>query len=126
MPFAKLKYTGATPGADTNTYNLLNTHSAGWPGNWPALFGVYKIIVDIHHDKLGTLNWYKTMSDTPEAAVWVQMGTLAIAAPAATAGTQAEIFVEAEKHVKVDWVNGGTAQTTFHVDMSLSDQRAVI
>ncbi len=124
--FSKIKYTGTTPGADSNTYNLLNSHSAGWPGNWPALSGVYKVVIDIHHNQAGTIKWYKTMNDTPETATWVQMGELAVAAPAATAGTQAEVFIEAEKHVKIDWVNGGSAQTTFHVDMSLATDRAQI
>jgi hypothetical protein len=125
--FTKVKYTGSVPGADANTYNILNSISGGWPGNWPAQYGVYKVVIDIHHDNAGTLKWYKTQDDLGVASpTWVQMGQLAVAAPAATAGTQLEVFVEAEKHVKIDWVNGGAAQTTFQVDISLSSQRAQI
>lgn len=127
MAFPKIKYTGATPGADTNTYNLLNSITAGWPGNFPAVFGVFKVVIDIKHDQIGTLKWYKSMDDlATQTPTWVQMGELAVAAPASTAGTQAEVFIEAEKHVKVDWVNGNSAQSPFSVDISLSSQRAAL
>lgn len=126
--FAKAKYTGTTPGTDSNTYTLFNSIVANLPGNWPALFGVYKILVDIKHDQAGTLKWYKTSGDpgngSDTGVTWSQMGQLSVSAPASTAGTQAEIFVGAEKHVKVDWVNGGTAQGSWIVDISLDDQRA--
>ena len=127
MAFPKIKYTGSTPGADTNTYNLLNSITGGWPGNWPACLGVYKVVIDIKHDQAGTLKWYKSMDDlSTQTPTWVQMGQLAVSAPASTAGTQAEIFVEAEKHVKIDWVNGSSAQSPWSVDISLSAQRAQI
>lgn len=123
--FTSVKYTGAVPGADTNTYNLVNSITGGWPGYWPAAFGVHKVLIDIHHDKLGTIKWYKSMDDlSTQSPTWVQMDEVAVAAPASTDGTQVEILVEAQKHVKIDWVNGGTAQTTFHVNIGLTDQRA--
>lgn len=126
MAFAKAKYTGTTPGTDSSTYTLFNSIVAGLPGNWAAAHGVFKIVVDIKHDQAGTLKWYKNMTDVDASANWVQMGQLSVAAPASTAGTQAEVFVEAEFHVKVDWVNGGTAQSPFSVDIGFSDQRAQI
>lgn len=124
MAFPNVKYTGSTPGGDSNTYNIINSYTMGWPGNWPAMFGIYKVIIDIKHDQAGTLKWYKNMSDNDTG--WVQMGQLAVAAPASTAGTQAEVFVEAERHVKIDWVNGGSAQSPFSVNIALVDQRAQI
>ena len=128
--FTKAKYTGSTPGNDSNDYTLFNSITAGLPGNWPACFGVFKIVVDIKHDQAGTLKWYKTASDPTDRSdtgvTWSQMGQLSVAAPAATAGTQAEVFVEAEKHVKVVWTNGGTIQASFIVDISLADQRALL
>ena len=130
MGFAKAKYTGSTPGADANTYTLFNSITSGLPRNWPAMFGVYKITFDIKHDQAGTLKWYKTAADPTNAsdsgATYDQMGQLSVSAPASTAGTQAEIFVEAEGHVKVDWLNGGSAQSPFRVDIALVDQRAQI
>jgi len=127
MAFPKIKYTGTTPGNDSNTYNLLNSITVGWPGNFPAIFGVYKVVIDIKHDALGTLKWYKSMDDlSTQSPTFVQMGQLSVAAPASTAGTQAEVFIEAEKHVKIDWVNGGTIQGTWSVDVSLSAHRAQI
>lgn len=127
MAFPKIEYPGTVPGNDSNTYNLVNSHTAGWPGNWPAVFGIKKVVIDIHHNQAGTIKWYKTQDDlNVTSPTWAQMGQLAVAAPAATAGTQAEVFVEAEKHVKIDWVNGGTIQTTFQVDIALSDERAQI
>lgn len=126
MTFAKAKYTGGAPTADSNTYPLFNSIVAGLGGNWPALHGVYKIVFDIKHDQAGTIKWYKNMTDTDSAGNWYQMGQLAVAAPAGTAGTQLEIFVEAEFHVKVDWVNAGVAQSPFMVDIAFADQRAQI
>jgi hypothetical protein len=128
--FAKAKYTGATPGADSSDYTLFNSITAGLPGNWPALHGVFKIVVDIKHDQAGTLKWYKTDADPTNASdsgvTWYQMGQLSVSAPASTAGTIAEIFCEAEKHVKVVWTNGGTAQSPFKVDIALASQRAAL
>lgn len=127
---AKAKYTGSTPGADSNDYELFNSITAGLPGNWPALHGVYKIVIDIKHSHLGTLKWYKTDSDPTNASdsgvTWGQMGQLSVATPASTEGSLAEIFIEAEKHVKVLWTNGGTAQTSWIVDISFSEQRAAV
>jgi hypothetical protein len=130
MGFAKAKYTGATPGADSNDYTLFNSITAGLPGNWPALHGVFKVVVDIKHTQAGTLKWYKTDSDPTDASdsavTWSQMGQLSVSAPASTDGTQAEVFCEAEKHVKVLWTNGGVAQASWIVDISFSNQRAAI
>jgi hypothetical protein len=125
MAFPNVKYTGTTPGADSSDYTLVNSITGGWPGNWPACFGVFKVVIDIKHDQAGTLKWYKNMGDV-DSTGWVQMGQLAVSAPAATAGTQAEVFVEAQRHVKVIWTNGGTAQSPFSVNIALSDQRAQI
>lgn len=126
MGFAKATYTGTTPGTDSNTYTLFNSIVAGLPGHWPAMHGVFKVVIDIKHDQAGTLKWYKNMTDTDVSGNWVQMGQLAVSAPASTAGTQAEVFIEAERQVKVDWVNGGTAQSPFSVDIGLSSQRAAL
>jgi len=123
--FAHVKYIGTTPATDSNTYSLFNSIVAGMPGFWPAQYGVFKIVVDIKHDQAGTLKWYKNMGDV-DSTGWVQMGQLSVAAPASTAGTQAEIFCEAERQTKVEWVNGGTAQSPFSVDISLSSHRAQI
>lgn len=124
MSFPKIRYTGSTPGADANTYTLFNSYTAGLPGHWPAMSGTFKIVIDIKHDQAGTLKWYKNMSDNDTG--WVQMGQLSVTAPASTAGSQLEVFVEAERQVKVDWVNGGSAQSPFSVDIGLSSDRAQI
>jgi hypothetical protein len=134
MSFAKVKYIGATPGTDTNDYTLFNSIVSRLPGNWAAVFGVKKVVISIKHSHGGTLKWYKTDSDptlhdatTPDSGVtWSQMGSLTVAAPASTEGTLAEVFVEGDKHTKIDWTNGGTAQTSFIVGIALADERAAL
>lgn len=120
-PTPAFSYSGPTPGADSSTYNLLNTVTAGWPEKAMALFGVKRLAIDLHHDNAGTVKWYKS---SDRGTNWRQMGQSSVAAPAATAGSLREILVEGQRDVKVDWVNGGSAQTTFLCDMTLCEDRA--
>lgn len=120
-----VKYTGTTPGADTNTYNLVNSIAGGWPGYWPAVYGLYRVLVDIDHDTAGTIKIYKSNDDvTTPSPTWVQVDERSVAAPAAASGTKEEILVEGHKHTKIDWVNGGAAQATFVVNITLSGDKA--
>ena len=120
-----VKYTGAVPGADTNTYNLLNSITGGWPGYWPGVLNLYRVLIDIDHDNTGTIKVYKSNDDlSTQSPTWVQVDERSIAAPAAASGTKEEFLVEAHKHTKIDWVNGGVAQTTFVVNIALSDDKA--
>jgi hypothetical protein len=121
--FSQLKYTGAAPGADSSTYVLFNSVTATFPERAFGLWGVHKFCLDLKCNQAGTLNWYKS---DDRGVNWRQMGTLAVAAPAATDSVLAEFFVASERDFKLEWVNGGSAQTTWFLDMSLSDDRAAL
>lgn len=123
--FSRISYTGSTPGTDANTYVLFATFQATSNAQWPqdafALFGMRKFALDLKHSHGGTLNAYKS---SDRGVNWRQVSTEVIAAPAATAGTQREFLVEGVQDWKLEWVNGGTAQSPWVIDMSMSDQRA--
>lgn len=126
-PIATIKYTGSTPGADSNTYNLLNSITSKWPGNWAAMFGVKKVILVLKHTQAGTVKWYTSEDDVYTASpTWNQIGESSITAPASTDGSIVEIPVETDRHTKIDWVNGGVAQASFYPHMSLSDERSAL
>lgn len=120
MTFSRIKYTGSTPGADTDTYNLYDSTENGVEGLF-ALAGLKKFVVDIKHDTAGTLKWYKS---NDKGVSWEQIGEEAIGIPAATATTYKEYTVEPYLHWKIDWVNGGSAQSPWDVDMALHGERA--
>lgn len=130
MAHSTLKYQGITPGANGNTTILFTTTLSGstdvqnaqLPECYFALSGTRKFSLDLKHNQAGTLNAYKS---NDRGATWRQVKTEAIAAPAATDGTLREWLVEGVRDFKLEWVNGGSAQNPWVVDMSLSDQRTI-
>jgi hypothetical protein len=124
-PHAICKYTGTTPGADANTYVLLATTqatgNAGWPECYFALAGVKKVTLVIKHNNAGTLKVYES---TDRGTNWRQIDSITVAAPAATAATPYDFVVEGMRDWKLEWVNGGAAQSPWDVLLSLSEQRA--
>lgn len=72
----------------------------------------------IEHSHLGTVNLYWTndggtnwyLADTEEFVPGAE-------------SSQREFFVEPYSDIKLEWVNGGTNQTTFQLTMSISQQR---
>lgn len=136
---ARVKYTGITPGADGNTYVLFSTtgtstipgaapttqnptNGTDYGANFASHSGVHKLTLNIKCNNAFTLNLYD--SDN-RGANWRQVTTEAVAAPAATGYVPREYLVEAMADFKLELVNGGSAQSPFVVDMSLSDQRSI-
>jgi hypothetical protein len=121
----KVTYTGATPGADANTYVLFST-AVAFPGaNYLAETGFKRLQLGLSNSQAGTLNWYKSqtrLTSTSLTPVWTQIGTLAVAA-GATAENDVDFLVEEYADFKLEWVNGGVAQATWLVDMALTDER---
>jgi hypothetical protein len=131
-PFPNLKYAGATPGADANTYVLFatilpaaptNAMNANWMESAFALLGARKFCLLLDHVQAGTLNAYQSRD---RGATWQQIDSQAIAAPAATSSTVVDFVVEGLRDWKLEWVNGGVAQNPWQVNMSLSEQRAAL
>lgn len=117
-----VKYTGATPGGDSNTYNLFSSVTA-FNGAWAAQgAGQKRLCINIKHSQALTLKGYKS---SDRGVTWEQVyDSGSIAAPAATASTDLDFWFEPFPDFKVDLVNGGVAQVGFTVNLSLSPERS--
>jgi hypothetical protein len=120
MKRAYVKYTGLTPGADSNTYNLFSTVTAHSAKYFFAAARISKILVDIKHSHGFTLKWYKSAD---RGTTWHQLGENVVPVPSATESNIREILVEPYPDFKLDLVNGGTAQSPFVVDIILVSER---
>lgn len=119
------------PGADTNVYVLFATVAVtgtgysfpnpGWGKRYLPLHGLKRLVVDMKIAAAGTLNWYKS---NDRGVTWHQCGTEAIAVPANATVTR-DFLVEEYDDFKLEWVNGGGAQTTWVVNAALSPERAL-
>lgn len=117
----RIKYVAATPGADSNTYNLFDSTLTGIQGFLP-LSATARFLLTLVHDQSITLNWYVS---SDKGANWTQIGTEVIAGLAANDVTSRDYLVEGMLDWKLDLVNGGSAQTTWNIDMSLTTQRVI-
>lgn len=117
----KVKYTGSTPGADSDTYNLFTTITNDWPANMCAIHGFRKFSADIAHDEIFTMKWYKS---NDRGTSWEQVGEQSIAIPSNGTSHVEIAGIEMFGDFKVDAVNGGTAQSPWDVDMSLIGERS--
>lgn len=123
-----LRYTGSTPGADSNDYVLFNSASAGL-GAAMGIYGFSRLTLALKNSHTGTLKFYKSNSRTagsnPEASAvtWSQIAENAVAAAAATSENVYDYLIEPYADVRLIWTNGGSAQTTWVVNMSLSLER---
>ena len=134
MSHSIIQYAGTTPGTDSNTYVILATtlpaaptnamnmnRDNACPANYAGLAGIRKVALTLKHSHLGTLNLYASID---RGTNWRQMDTIAVATPAATASDLFEFLVEGMRDFKIEWVNGGTAQSPWEVTIAFSDQRA--
>lgn len=120
-----IKYTGATPGADALTYVFFDTTVAFPAPSFMAMNRMKRLQLGLSNTGAGTLNWYKSLTrDTSTTApiVWTQIGTLAVVA-GATAENTFDVLVEEYYDFKLEWVNGGAAQSTWIVSLALSGER---
>jgi hypothetical protein len=117
MSTVRITYSGATPGADTNVYELFSTVKDGFGGNFLAIADIDRLFVDIDHPQALVLRLSRSAD---RGATWTTIyETASIAAPAAGASTQYDFHVSQYKDVKLEVVNGGSAQTGWTVDISL-------
>lgn len=117
------KYTGSTPGADSNTYNLFSSVVAFQGGNMAQGAGLKRLGIDIKHSQALTLKGYKS---SDRGTTWEQVyDSGSISAPASTDSTRLDFWFEPYPDFKVDLVNGGSAQASFSVNMALTDERSV-
>lgn len=129
---AKIKYTGVALPGNAAQVSLFDSVTAFPGANWLPSFHMKRLQIDLAHDQAGTLNWWKTESrgltsvfgaGSAATTVWVQVGTLAVAAPAAGTSDNFDFLVEEFGDFKVEWTNGATPQTVWVPSIALSDER---
>ena len=119
MTIAKITYSGATPGADSNSYTLFDQSAvSGAPLNQ---HDVYRLV--LNNSASGTLKIYYKTSPT---ATPVLAKSIPVAAAATNDVNRFEYRIVSFKYIKVVWANGGSAQTTFDVLQSLSDAFSLV
>jgi len=126
---ARVTYNGSTPGADANTYSIFNSVTA-FPGASMATdLGYHRLFVTIDNPQSGTLKFYRCNdglggSTTARGTNWVQVGGDFAATTSATDVTTFDGLFEGFADFKLEWVNGGSAQTGWTVTIALTGERA--
>lgn len=115
------KYSGSTPGADSNTYNIFSSVTAFQGANMAQNSGLKRLFVTIDNPQSGTLKFYRSLD---RGTTWVQVGGDFAATSAAADVTTFDGLIEGFPDFKLDWVNGGSAQTGWTVSISLTPERA--
>lgn len=115
------KYSGSTPGADANTYNLFSSVVAFMGANMAQQNGLKRLFVTIDNPQSGTLKFYRS---NDRGTTWVQVGGDQAATASATDVFTFDAIILGFPDFKVDWVNGGAAQTGWTVTISLDSGRA--
>lgn len=125
MAYSKVKYSGAAPGADSDTYVLFSSTVAFPGGQQFQGAGVKKLVLNIKNSHLGTLNTYRGSARTTlNETTWTQISTEALAAGTSTTSSLRDYLMEPFSDFKLEWVNGGSAQTTWVIDLALTDERS--
>ena len=114
----QLTYTGTAPGADTNEYTLFDSTTAFPAAKFCALEGLGRFVLSLVNSQAGTLNLYRYTSSRL-AAARTKVYTTAVAAAAANSNNPFDLRVGEYSDFAVTWTNGGSAQTTWLVDMVL-------
>jgi hypothetical protein len=115
LDVCRLKYTAGTP-TDSDTFSVFNTYSASLGGNFFSHAFTDKFEITIKNSHAGTLKEYRS----DDGITWNQISETAVAAPAASGSNSYSYDVGQYKYWKLDWINGGTTQTTWTVDMVLT------
>lgn len=118
----QFKYNGTAPGADTNTYVIFSSVVALNGARMAQSAGMKRLVVDMKHAGTGTLNLYRSQN---RGTTWSQVDTTGVLPiPAATESTIYDHYIEPYPDFKLEWVNGGSAQSTWIIDLALTDERA--
>lgn len=118
--YTRFKYSGATPGGDSNDYILFSTVTAFGGKCAHQMAGLHKLVLDLFHTQAGTLKLYRS---NDRGTTWTQVTSSAKSSPAAGMSSQYEVLVECFADFKLVWTNGGVAQAAWYVDVALTDER---
>ena len=121
----RLKYTGSALPGNAELVNIASSVSLFSGAGMAQGAGLKRLVVSIKHDASGTLKFYSSRDRANGAATvssWTQVADSgAIAAPTYT--STYDYVIEPHMDWKLDWLNGATPQTTFSVDVALTDER---
>ena len=117
-PDSVIDVSGTTPGTDSNV-DVMWTSVDQPMRNFFAVAGVRRVSLSIDHSHAGTLKWYRSMDG---GTSWTQIGTQALTAVANEVNT-VDILVEGERDWRIDWTNGGTAQSPWSALLTLASDR---
>ncbi len=117
MPHTNVTYKGTALPADSTTVSIFDTSTFSSKrfisnGNYDRL------LVDVKNSHTATYKWYKS---SDRGTNWNQIGESAVSVPAATASNVTDFLITGYDDFKLEWVNGGTTQTTFEIDISLGE-----
>lgn len=119
----KAKVISSTPGADSNTYNLFNSTLA-FPSavaGVPTAFrshNISRLELRLVNSQAGTLKFYTSVDGGTN---WDQTGgDISVLANSSTdINGPYDYLVDPYDDVKLDWVNGGSAQATWRPGVTL-------
>jgi hypothetical protein len=118
----KITYTGSTPGADTNVYVLFDSSKLGVTtagkqclANFPK---AQRFVLSLLNAAAGTLKAYRSENG---GTTWTQVFADDALSAATTTAALRDYFIGGFRDFKLEWTNGGSAQTTWLVDMMLSE-----
>jgi hypothetical protein len=124
MPTARVKYIGATPGADAGVYILFSTALSECPQGFMPNSETEKVNLSLSASNNGTLKAYKAqVRDNSNVPQWVQMSTEAVTVVVGTEVVR-DYLVSGLQDFKLEWTNGGSAQNPWLVDITLDDERS--
>lgn len=121
MSTCKVSYSGTALPTDSNTFTLFSTVTAAGFPDFFAYSGTKRFVLRVKNSHAGTLKAYRSAN---HGTNWSQIDEVAVVAAAATDENAYDFFIEGFRDWKLDWVNGGTTQTTFSPDMALDTDRA--
>ena len=128
-----IRYTGATPGADALVYPFFDTVTAFPGARYVGMHRMKRLVVDIANNAAGTFNLYKSSTRVTNPALattrdttkvtWVQIATFAVPAVTTTSNIL-DLLVEEYDDFRLEFVNGGTAQSaTWFPNIALTGER---
>lgn len=117
MHSTKVRYTGTTPGADANTYTLFDSTQLGMgKGALYNLPGAERLLLRLRNPQAGTLKGYRSDDG---GVTWEQVYPDTAVAAMTTTSNDYDLLIAGYRDFKLDWTNGGSAQTGWDVDMAL-------
>jgi hypothetical protein len=122
MSTARINYLGGLPTGSATT-TVFDTTDNDVPDALVSA-GVKWFVYSILNDEDGELKAYWSLDGGTNWHQHYSSGTLS--APAAGTTNDGEVYIEHYRDWKIEWVNGGTNQTTFEVSAALTEERSSV